>query len=240
VRVSYRSGAGQDVVSTLERVAVSDVVLGLPVREFRWVKGQRHYSGWYWSSTMGRHVVYESRLELARILLADFDPRVTGIAAQPFLLAGRDGDRQRRHVPDVLLEHADGGVTVVDVKPAERAAQDKVRAVFAWTREVVARRGWAFEVWTGADPVVLANVRFLAGYRRPIVVDESLVPQVIAAAAAGVGTVRTLERAAGQRVPVTLTRPVVLHLLWSGRLTADLSAPLGPDSPVSLVGQAPS
>jgi hypothetical protein len=29
-------------------------------------------------------VAYESRLELARIMLADFDPAVTGLAAQPF------------------------------------------------------------------------------------------------------------------------------------------------------------
>jgi hypothetical protein len=32
-------------------------------------------------------VVYESRLELARIMLADFDPTVVGIAAQPTQLA---------------------------------------------------------------------------------------------------------------------------------------------------------
>jgi len=36
----------------------------------------------------GRLVVYESRLELARIMLADFDPSVAGIAAQPLLLTG--------------------------------------------------------------------------------------------------------------------------------------------------------
>jgi hypothetical protein len=38
----------------------------LPWRTFRWHYGQRHYSGTYWSSTVGRHVIYESRLELAR------------------------------------------------------------------------------------------------------------------------------------------------------------------------------
>jgi len=38
-----------------------------------------------------RPVVYESRLELARIMLADFDPAVTAVAAQPFRLIGRDG-----------------------------------------------------------------------------------------------------------------------------------------------------
>jgi hypothetical protein len=39
-----------------------------PWRVFRSHRGQAHYSGWYWSATMGGHVVYESRLELASIL----------------------------------------------------------------------------------------------------------------------------------------------------------------------------
>jgi hypothetical protein len=85
------------------------------VREFGWHEGRRHYPGWYWCATGQRLVVYESRLELARIMLADFDPAVTAVAAQPFRLTGRDGSRVRRHVPDVLLAGADGGVTVVDV-----------------------------------------------------------------------------------------------------------------------------
>ena len=67
---------------------VDDLVTGLPVREFRWYKGRRHYSGWYWSSTMGRLVAYESRLELVRVMLADQDRDVVAIAAQPFQLAG--------------------------------------------------------------------------------------------------------------------------------------------------------
>jgi hypothetical protein len=36
--------------------------------------------GWYWSSTLARLLAYESRLELARIMMADFDPSVTGMA----------------------------------------------------------------------------------------------------------------------------------------------------------------
>jgi hypothetical protein len=40
---------------------------------------------------MSRLAAYESCLELARIMLADFDPSVAGIAAQPFVLAGADG-----------------------------------------------------------------------------------------------------------------------------------------------------
>ena len=39
-----------------------------------------------WSATEGRHVIYESRLELARLLFADFDRSVHRICEQPFLL----------------------------------------------------------------------------------------------------------------------------------------------------------
>src|SRR6266851_8578128 len=121
IQVMYRAADGAAVDTTLDRVAAEDVVAGLPVREFRWYKGRRHYSGWYWSLTGQRLVAYESRLELARIMLADFEPDVTAIAAQPFRLAGPDGPRIRRHVPDLMLAGADGGMTVVDVKaPGKR------------------------------------------------------------------------------------------------------------------------
>ncbi|MDT3446461.1 hypothetical protein [Pseudofrankia sp. BMG5.37] len=47
----------------------------LPWRTFRWRGGQAHYSGLYWSAVMGGHVGYESRLELAWLLMADRDSR---------------------------------------------------------------------------------------------------------------------------------------------------------------------
>ena len=75
----YRRDDGRFADTTLDRLAVEDVVAGLPVREFRSYQGRLHYSGWYWSSSMSRLLAYESRLELARIMLADFDPSVAGI-----------------------------------------------------------------------------------------------------------------------------------------------------------------
>jgi hypothetical protein len=168
------------MAGSLARLPADDVLAGLPVREFRSYHGQRHYSGWYWSATTGGHVVYESRLELARLLLADQDPDVVAMAAQPFLLTGPDGAGVRRHVPDVLLGHSDGGVTVVDVKAASRLADPGVAAQFAWTRRVCERHGLRFEVWSGADAVRLENVRFLAGYRRAELVSAGLIPAVLA------------------------------------------------------------
>jgi hypothetical protein len=231
IGVRYRRDDGRFVDTTLDRLEVGDVVAGLPVREFRSYKGRLHYSGWYWSSTLARLLVYESRLELARIMLADFDPSVTGIAAQPFLLTGPDRGRTRRHVPDLLLVGADGGVTVVDVKAPSRMADPRVREQFAWTRRVCAGRGWAFEAWQGGDPRLLANVRFLAGYRRPVVIDTGLIEAVLDAAA-GQPSAGAIERALSRRHPPVLVRPVVLHLLWTGRLRADLTRPLSAETPV--------
>ena len=65
----------------------------VPVREFRWYRGRRHYSGWYWAVTTSGHVVYESRLELARMVLADRDPDVVARAAQPVWPAELDDSR---------------------------------------------------------------------------------------------------------------------------------------------------
>lgn len=232
VRVRYLDGSGADVETTLDRVVVDEVVCGLPVREFRSYKGRRHYSGWYWCATMDRLVVYESRLELARLMLADFDPGVTGIAAQPFQLVGADGPRIRRHVPDFLVVDAAGGVTVVDVKAASRRDDVEVRALMDWTRRTAALRGWGFEEWYGAPRTLLANVSFLAGYRRGRVVDGSLIPSVLAAASAG-ASIGDIERIL-RPLDALLVRPVVLHLLWRGLLHTDLTRSIDPTSVVSV------
>ena len=164
-RVSFRDVAGKESTAELALVPAEMLAAGRPWRVFRWRQGQAHYSGWYWSATTGGHVVYESRLELARLLLADFDPQVTAIAAQPFLVAAPSQGRTRRHVPDFLLIGRDGGVCVVNVKPADQLAVPKVADALAWAGEVYTARGWRHEIWSGAVPVLLANVRFLAGYR---------------------------------------------------------------------------
>jgi hypothetical protein len=206
--VRYRDAAGQVREGLLERVAVEDLLGGGPVRQFRWFKGRRFYSGWYWSATTGGLVAYESRLELARILLADFDSEVTAIAAQPFLLSGFDGGRLRNHVPDLLLRSVSGLVTVVDVKPAHRLDDPEVQAVFGWTERTIAVRGWDFEVWSGAKAVLLENVRFLAGYRRPYTVDTTTSPPNSACAAKpSAATGATTQSAATPPDPAVTSSP---------------------------------
>lgn len=204
-------------------VRTTELVAGRPWRVFRWHRGQAHYSGWHWSATMGRHVVYESRLELARLLLADFDPRVVSIAAQPFHVTGRSDGRTRRHVPDFLLVDRSGVVTVVNVKPAELLGDPKVSEALAWAGSVFAGRGWVHEVWSEVDEAVLANVRFLAGYRHRERVSADLVARIEGAVEEPV-SLGALEAALPHQF--CEVRPAVLHLLWRGTLRADLSVPL--------------
>jgi hypothetical protein len=87
--VSLRMADGGEASFPLRRVQGRQVVAAEPWRKTRSARGQAHYPGYFWSATMGGHVIYGSRLELARLLLADFDRDVTAIAAQPFLLQAR-------------------------------------------------------------------------------------------------------------------------------------------------------
>jgi hypothetical protein len=222
-RVSFRDAAGRESEAGLALVSAEVLAAGQPWRVFRWHRGQAHYSGWYWSATTGGHVVYESRLELARLLLADFDPEVATVAAQPFLVTAPSGGRVRRHVPDFLVIGRDGGVRVVNVKPADQLEIPKVADALAWAGEVFAARGWEHEIWSGAAPVLLANVRFLAGYRFADRVDAALAVAITRQAPAA-ATIGELEQ--GWPDCPGDVRAAVLHLVWRGVFRTDLLVPL--------------
>ncbi|MGH9100582.1 MAG: TnsA-like heteromeric transposase endonuclease subunit, partial [Acidimicrobiales bacterium] len=65
----------------LAELTAAAVLSAVPWRSVRSHRGQRHLPGWYWSSTPGGLRVYESRLELAR-LLADWPLAATGRGLQ--------------------------------------------------------------------------------------------------------------------------------------------------------------
>ncbi len=226
-RVRFRDSGGAVIHSDLAVVSPAVLAAGRPWRTFRWHHGQAHFSGWYWAATMRRHVVYESRLELARLLLADFDPQVATIAAQPFYLTAMVNGKERNHVPDFLLLDDDGTVSVVNVKPAERLADPKVAEALGWAAAVFAERGWRHEIWSGAPAVQLSNVRFLAAYRNPPRLDSALVTALSDDLVEPV-SLGEIERAWPQRGGEA--RAAALHLLWRGVVRTDLSVPLSADT----------
>jgi hypothetical protein len=223
--VSFKDSCGAVSTVGIGSVNAESVAAAMPWRTFRWRQGQAHYSGWYWSATTGGHLVYESRLELAYLLMADFDPSVVSIAAQPFYVTAPADGRRRRHVPDFLVIDSDGLATVVNVKPTSHLDDPKVTDALGWAGKMFAERGWRHIVWTGAPATTLANVRFLAAYRRGDRVNAEAVGEIRRRVTAPV-SVGEAESAVADRFSAEESRPALLHLLWRGELRTDLNEPL--------------
>lgn len=202
----------------------------VPWRVFRWYRKQRHFSGSYWSATMEAPVGYESRLEYANLLLADFDPRVEWILSQPFLLEGIDRGTPRKHIPDYLIAHADHSVCVVDVKPADKLHLPRVRDSLEWSRRVIEAQGWEYRVQSEPDSTLLVNVQFLAGYRRRF----QFVAVEVAAAVEELRASMTFGEAVRAATPIAgdprAARSLVLHLLWTRQLRTNLTQPMSTTS----------
>jgi hypothetical protein len=204
--------------------------LAAPSRGFAVYRGQRSFSGWWWAATTGGHVAYESWLERSAVMRLDHDPRVVGLAAQPFWLHWHDGQQQRRHAPDYFVRRGDGTGVVVDVR-----ADDRIKAIdaeaFAATATACAQVGWEF-VRLGAAPAVTeANLRWLAGYRHPRCWRQETAAALVTSFAAPRGLLDGV-RVVGEQIAVL---PVAFHLLWRQLLTADLAAaPLGPSTMVQV------
>ncbi|MCI2421091.1 TnsA-like heteromeric transposase endonuclease subunit [Saccharopolyspora sp. K220] len=202
-----------------------------PARSFPSYRGQRHFPGLWWSATTGRHVGFESWLERDRLMLLDFDPDVVGISSQPFwLLWTADNGRTRSHAPDYFARLADGRGLVVDVRPPDRIKPSDAVA-FDLTRCCCDALGWDYTVLGADDEVLVANVRWLAGYRHPRHQVPELAGQLRTVFASGLGLHDGAERV-GDPIAVL---PVLFHLLWQHELHASLSRPLHPDTLVTTV-----
>jgi hypothetical protein len=207
---------------------------GYPVRRFPSRQGQRNFPGLWWSATTGEHVGFESWLEREHVMLLDFDPAVVAFSSQPFWLLWHDGKRRRRHAPDFFARLDDGSGLVMDVR-----ADDQIPADDAEVFEVTARAcdsvGWAFRRVGNPDPVLAANVRWLAGYRHPRCSDNE-VAALLAQAFMRPAPLLEGVQAVGDPIAVL---PVAYHLLWTRVLRADLStAPLGRSSLITTASGA--
>jgi hypothetical protein len=232
---AYVDERGQQRVALTEAWSVP-FEAGVPVRGFPSYKGQRHYNGRWWTATTGGLVGYESWLERDRLMLLDFDPDVVGIAFQPFWLfwTTADGDA-RSHAPDYFARLADGSALVLDVRAADRI-KPRDQVAFDATREACTALGWRYEVAGAAPEALLANVRWLAGYRHP----RHHLPEAAAALRAVFAAPAGLLDGAGQVGDPIAVLPVLFHLLWSRELHTDPRRPLHPEVMVTAtaVGSA--
>jgi hypothetical protein len=201
-----------------------------PVRSFPSYRGQRNFPGLYFAACMGRHVGFESWLERDQLMMLDFSPRVRSFAAQPFWLLWSSGGRARQHTPDFFVRLAGGRGVVVDVRADERIASVDAEA-FEATAAACESVGWGYRRVGALDPVLAANVRWLAGYRHPRCVRGDHRARLVEVFTRSTPLLAGVE-AVGDRIAVL---PSLFHLMWTGVLTTDLAAaPLTGSSLVSV------
>ncbi|UEB24858.1 MULTISPECIES: TnsA-like heteromeric transposase endonuclease subunit [Mycobacterium avium complex (MAC)] len=206
-------------LGSVSRAVMADT---MPIRTFRWFEGQRHYPGTYWSATESAHVIYESRLELSRVLLADFDPTVERIFAQPLTIHAWVGERHRLHTPDYLLIRG-AELVFVAVKSVGQLDDPEVQETLEWVRDAIEEQGWSFEVASEPTQPYFDNVRFLAGYRRAQSISQTVADEFRAQNLGGMSFGDAM-RHSGAAEPVA--RAALLHLLWAHEVDADLAQPL--------------
>lgn len=186
--------------------------------------------GLYFSVKSGRHLPYESQLELHDLWRAEVDVGVVRSWPQPFTLTYADGDRLRRYTPDRKDERGEGRVQIVEVK--ETAAEvdaAKARAV----EEALAARGWAYRIAARAEieqEPAFSAVRVVQRHRRTALdaTDALQVRSALSTSALPLGEV------VRQLGPGTQALAKACALMVRRVLTIDLSDGLVPTSTVSL------
>lgn len=224
--ISYLDSEGSTHRCSLDQAGQVPFEECRPVRHFPAHRKQRHMPGFYWFATTGRHIPYESRLEMTVLVGLDFDQQVIGVSAQPFRFEYGEGRAAGDHVPDFFVALRSGSSRVIDVKPSEHAAGPRAEAIFGRTRRVCDRIGWEYVIASEPEPTIIANLSWLAGYRRRPADPFGLVPLVIDRCSKPT-TLRELVGAVG---PEALVRPLLFHLLWSQVVTFDAAQALNADS----------
>ncbi|MFE5869539.1 TnsA-like heteromeric transposase endonuclease subunit [Streptomyces roseifaciens] len=191
------------------------------VRPFPVRSGRRVAPGWWWSSTTGRLVAYGSGVMRTQLMLLDRDPAVVALACRPVELVWREGGTVVGHAPSLMAKLKDGNGLLVDCVgrsgPSARLAE-RARVVAAAAEAV----GWHYRLAGPPDPVLVANVRWLAGYRHPRYAAGPWMPILVEA----FGSPRPVVEVVRKLDDPIAVWPAVFHALWSGVLRVRLDEPL--------------
>ena len=179
-------------------------------------------TGRWFSTTSERYLEYESLLERDWMLLMDFDRDVEWICEQPLRLRYRKDDEPASHVPDLLVWRS-GTPELCDVKSEDRLEDPAFRAQVEATGLACAEAGFGYRVLSEPDRQLLANVRWLAGFREPPADLDGERARMLSALAVGGSTIAEL---LDDAVELALARPVLMHLLWVGEVLVDVTGPM--------------
>jgi hypothetical protein len=219
--ITYKTGTGKLLTQHKPRQFVARALeddiqaVRLPTA----YKGQRHLPGYQWMSRMNALVAYESRLEMTILLQLDFNKAVAHVTSQPFVLHYQYETKIYRHTPDFFIRYNDGNGEVVNVKPRQFVQREKNVRAFEACRGAAIEMGCAYSTRSELETIYLANLGWLAGYRRPPACLEIYVESIVNAIDGPTPIQEVLARVEANSA---LTQPVFYHLLWTGWLATDL------------------
>lgn len=154
------------------------------------------------------------------------------LVPQPARLSWIDVGRRktRRHTPDLLSVDVDGGVTMWDVKAPGAASSPRFTEIRDLTESASRARGWRYEVFTGLEAVHRHNLLWLHAYRHRPPWASEYEDHLLSVCEGGhpLGELVANKPADGRRLAV------VWHLIWTRRLTVDLSQTLTPATEVRV------
>jgi hypothetical protein len=198
--------------------------------------GGKKYIGKFPSFRLNMTIWFESLLERDFLCLLEFDHLdVEFFESQPCRIHYRRDGRRRRYTPDFLVVRK-GKRQIVEVKPMEKALEERNREIYRIAGEACARRGYEFRVVTDteirAEPR-LENVKILLRYQRtPILPHHQILCEEFFAGRqeATLGEVMDFFAAKGAG------KQVVYGLVRWGVIGIDLAEPIGFRSRVFLPG----
>lgn len=187
-----------------------------------------------WFSTTNQDLVrYDSLLERDWLIIKDFDSDVTRILEQPFEMDLSRLGPKMAHTPDFLLWTKSRGMVVCDVKPSDLSLDPRFVEHVKETTKVCEALGWKYDLLTEPDSQVLANLRWLAGYRdqpRDFDNDRASILEALDG-----GEPLTIQELLLRCTRPVLGRTVLMNLIWDHTLRIDLSLPIQPASLIRRV-----
>lgn len=154
------------------------------------------------------------------------------LACRPVELLWRQDSKAVWHAPQLMARMRDGAGLLIDCVgrsgPSARLAE-RARVVAAAAEAA----GWRYRLAEPPDPVLVANVRWLAGYRHPWYAAGPWMPALMEA----FGSPRPAVEAVRDLGDPIAVWPAVFHALWSGVLRVRLDEPLDERAVVSVARQ---
>lgn len=200
-----------------------------PIRNPRSTEKSRHIPVQAYCCVTGTTLKLESGLEYDLLLMLERDRTAAWFVPQPARLGVRlPNGRRTIHTPDLLMQDASGGVTIWNVRSAERQ-DDKFRSQSEATAVACREVGWSYDVFSGHSRAKKYNLRWLSAYRhdRPWYGEAKLELVGLCDAGATMNDVIEADHGSGHLVSA------MWHYAWRGNLIVDLDHWIGRAAPIA-------